>query len=309
MHIWIPQLKALTCAENANHSLHNIQTLRGARTRDARNFARYLDETLERWGDEAEVHYGPHTWPVWGNDQHRRRSSSRSATPTSTSTTRRCDWRTRATPRSRPPRSSSCPRSWAASGTTAATTARCTTTSAPCTPRSWACGTATRCRCTRTRRSNRRSDSSTCSAPTRSSPRASEPSMRPTTVGPPRFCTSWCSPTRTTPRPSNLQADAYEQMGYQIEGPQWRGIFLTAARELREGVVPAAFATASPDSILAMPIDILFDFASVHVIGEQGGRGRHPDRLRIHRPRRDLDGVGQARRAQRPPGRRRRTPS
>jgi alkyl sulfatase BDS1-like metallo-beta-lactamase superfamily hydrolase len=67
MHIWIPRLKALTCAENANHSLHNIQTLRGARTRDARNFARYLDETLERWGDAAEVHYGPHTWPVWGN--------------------------------------------------------------------------------------------------------------------------------------------------------------------------------------------------------------------------------------------------
>ncbi|MFS0702876.1 MBL fold metallo-hydrolase, partial [Cellulomonas sp. 179-A 4D5 NHS] len=39
MHIWIPELKALTYAENANHSLHNIQTLRGARTRDARNFA------------------------------------------------------------------------------------------------------------------------------------------------------------------------------------------------------------------------------------------------------------------------------
>ena len=66
-----------------------------------------------------------------------------------------------------------------------------------------------------------------------------------------------------------LQADAYEQMGYQIEGPQWRGIFLTAAKELREGVVPAAFATASRDTILAMPIDILFDFASVHVIGEK----------------------------------------
>jgi alkyl sulfatase BDS1-like metallo-beta-lactamase superfamily hydrolase len=40
MHVWIPQLQALTCAENANHTLHNIQTLRGARTRDARNFAR-----------------------------------------------------------------------------------------------------------------------------------------------------------------------------------------------------------------------------------------------------------------------------
>lgn len=44
----------------------------------------------------------------------------------------------------------------------------------------------------------------------------------------------------------NLQADAYEQLGYQAEGPQWRGIFLTAARELRDGVVPASFSTASP---------------------------------------------------------------
>lgn len=66
-----------------------------------------------------------------------------------------------------------------------------------------------------------------------------------------------------------LQADAYEQMGYQVEGPQWRGIFLSAAKELREGVVPIGFATASPDSILAMPIDILFDFAAVHVIGDK----------------------------------------
>ena len=31
----------------------------------------------------------------------------------------------------------------------------------------------------------------------------------------------------------------------------------------------SAFATASPDTILAMPIDILFDFAAVHVIGEK----------------------------------------
>lgn len=52
------------------------------------------------------------------------------------------------------------------------------------------------------------------------------------------------------------------------EGPQWRGIFLSAARELREGV-PAAFATASPDTILAMPIDILFDFVAVHLKGPE----------------------------------------
>lgn len=67
MHVWIPEYRALSCAENANHTLHNIQTLRGARTRDASRFAHYLDEALERYGDRVEVHWGPHTWPVWGN--------------------------------------------------------------------------------------------------------------------------------------------------------------------------------------------------------------------------------------------------
>lgn len=67
----------------------------------------------------------------------------------------------------------------------------------------------------------------------------------------------------------NLQADAYEQMGYQTEAPQWRGIFLTAARELRVGVADAVFSTASPDTILAMPLDVLFDFAGVHLIGDK----------------------------------------
>ena len=56
-------------------------------------------------------------------------------------------------------------------------------------------------------------------------------------------------------------------MGYQIEGPQWRGIFLSAALELRQGAQPPPYVTASSDSILAMPVDILFDYASVHVIG------------------------------------------
>jgi alkyl sulfatase BDS1-like metallo-beta-lactamase superfamily hydrolase len=83
----------------------------------------------------------------------------------------------------------------------------------------------------------------------------------------------------------DLQADAYEQMGYQAEGPQWRGVFLTAAKELREGVQPAAFATASPDTILAMPVDILFDFAAVHIIGEAAAKAD----LRIDFTFTDLD--------------------
>lgn len=37
-------------------------------------------------------------------------------------------------------------------------------------------------------------------------------------------------------------------------------------------MAPAAFATASPDTILAMPIDILFDFADVHLIGDKASQ-------------------------------------
>jgi alkyl sulfatase BDS1-like metallo-beta-lactamase superfamily hydrolase len=67
----------------------------------------------------------------------------------------------------------------------------------------------------------------------------------------------------------HLQADAYEQLGYQAEGPQWRGIFLSAALELRDGIQPAPFTTVSPDTVLGMPIDILFDFVAVHLKGPE----------------------------------------
>jgi alkyl sulfatase BDS1-like metallo-beta-lactamase superfamily hydrolase len=64
-------------------------------------------------------------------------------------------------------------------------------------------------------------------------------------------------------------ADAYEQLGYQMEGPQWRGIFLSAAMELRQGVDMSSMGTsAAYDSVLAMPTDLLLDFAAVHVIGD-----------------------------------------
>ncbi|EHL3466525.1 MBL fold metallo-hydrolase [Salmonella enterica] len=69
MHFYIPALKALCTAENATHTLHNFYTLRGAKTRDTSKWTEYLNETLDMWGNQAEVLFMPHTWPVWGN-QH-----------------------------------------------------------------------------------------------------------------------------------------------------------------------------------------------------------------------------------------------
>lgn len=66
MHFYIPELKAVTAAENANHTLHNLYTLRGAKVRNARAWAGYLDDTIRRWGGKAEVLFAPHHWPTWG---------------------------------------------------------------------------------------------------------------------------------------------------------------------------------------------------------------------------------------------------
>lgn len=68
MIMYIPEWKALSMAEDVNHLQHNIYTLRGAQTRDASVWAKYIGETVARWGSEVEVNFGPHTWPVWGND-------------------------------------------------------------------------------------------------------------------------------------------------------------------------------------------------------------------------------------------------
>ncbi|EOW05338.1 alkyl sulfatase [Escherichia coli KTE98] len=69
MHLYIPALKALCTEENSTHTLHNFYTLRGAKTRDTAKWTDYLNETLDKWGSQAEVLFMPHTWPVWGN-QH-----------------------------------------------------------------------------------------------------------------------------------------------------------------------------------------------------------------------------------------------
>jgi alkyl sulfatase BDS1-like metallo-beta-lactamase superfamily hydrolase len=65
-----------------------------------------------------------------------------------------------------------------------------------------------------------------------------------------------------------LQADTLEQMGYQAEAGTWRGLYLTAAKELRDGVASLPVAgSASPDSIKAMSLALLFNVLGVRLNG------------------------------------------
>lgn len=68
MNIWFPDKKALWMAENTTNTMHNILTLRGAQVRDALKWSSYLQETIDMWGDDAQVKFQSHHWPMWGQE-------------------------------------------------------------------------------------------------------------------------------------------------------------------------------------------------------------------------------------------------
>ncbi|WTW96705.1 MBL fold metallo-hydrolase [Streptomycetaceae bacterium NBC_01309] len=68
MNFLFPDRRALCLAENATHNLHNVLTLRGAVVRDSRIWARYLDEAIEYFDGRYDVAFASHHWPTWGHD-------------------------------------------------------------------------------------------------------------------------------------------------------------------------------------------------------------------------------------------------
>jgi alkyl sulfatase BDS1-like metallo-beta-lactamase superfamily hydrolase len=69
MNFYLPDLKALCLAENANVSMHNILPPRGALVRDAKGWADYLTQALSLYGDRADVMFVSHGWPRWGRQE------------------------------------------------------------------------------------------------------------------------------------------------------------------------------------------------------------------------------------------------
>ena len=67
MMFYLPKLKAFCSAEVVSRTLHNLYTLRGAQVRDALLWSGYIDEAITLFG-EAEVMFGSHHWPTWGNE-------------------------------------------------------------------------------------------------------------------------------------------------------------------------------------------------------------------------------------------------
>lgn len=61
----LPEHKAFAGAELVSQTLHNLYTLRGAKVRDARLWSEHIQQMLH-YAEQAEVLFNQHHWPVWG---------------------------------------------------------------------------------------------------------------------------------------------------------------------------------------------------------------------------------------------------
>jgi len=66
---YLPDFKALHTAEVASGTLHNVLTLRGAKSRDALAWSQGIDAMLAQYGEQSDIVLASHHWPKWGSDR------------------------------------------------------------------------------------------------------------------------------------------------------------------------------------------------------------------------------------------------
>lgn len=66
---FLPDFAVLCMAEVCTQTQHNLLTPRGAEVRDARLWARVIDQALTRFGDRTHTLINCHNWPVFGQSE------------------------------------------------------------------------------------------------------------------------------------------------------------------------------------------------------------------------------------------------
>ncbi|WP_420589239.1 alkyl/aryl-sulfatase [Bacterioplanoides sp.] len=68
MTFYLPKHKAFCGAELVSRNMHNLYTLRGAKVRDARKWSAYINEAKDLFAD-ADTYFASHHWPIWGQEK------------------------------------------------------------------------------------------------------------------------------------------------------------------------------------------------------------------------------------------------
>jgi alkyl sulfatase BDS1-like metallo-beta-lactamase superfamily hydrolase len=71
MNFFFPDYGWLCMAENCSHTMHNLVPIRGALVRNALNWSKYINESIELFADKTDVLFTSHNWPRWGRQDVR----------------------------------------------------------------------------------------------------------------------------------------------------------------------------------------------------------------------------------------------
>jgi alkyl sulfatase BDS1-like metallo-beta-lactamase superfamily hydrolase len=71
MNFYFPDFRALCMAENCSHTMHNLVPIRGALVRNSLNWSKYINEAMEMFLEGTDVLFTSHNWPRWGNEDVR----------------------------------------------------------------------------------------------------------------------------------------------------------------------------------------------------------------------------------------------
>jgi alkyl sulfatase BDS1-like metallo-beta-lactamase superfamily hydrolase len=268
MFFYIPEYKALSTAEDAVHTQHNVYSLRGAKVRSAYNWAMYLKLANDRWGGEAEVLYAPHHWPIWGKErisEHLTRQSAAYKYINDQSirlANSGYDMVEAAEMIQLPKELQS---EWGLRGYYGTTNHN--VKAAIDKQFGWFNGNpATLHPLPRVEAAKKYVDYMGGADAIVKKAQADYDKGNYRWVMQVLMQVVYADPSNMKAR--NLMADASEQLGYQSEAGTWRGWYMSAAKDLREGVKPMQVAVfASPDTVSAMPLELFFDYLSIRLNG------------------------------------------
>ncbi|MET7532390.1 alkyl/aryl-sulfatase [Streptomyces goshikiensis] len=292
LNIHFPGHAALCTAENATHNLHNLLTLRGAQVRDPHDWAHYLTEAVQLFGDATDVVFASHHWPVWGReDALTFLSEQRDLYAYLHDQTLRLLNQGRTGPEIAeelrlPP---ALERAWHTHGYYGSVSHN--TKAVYQRYMGWFDGNPARLWAhppteAATRYVDFMGGADTVLSRARASYAEGDFRWVVEVVGHVLFA----DPDHAGARA--LQADALEQLGYGSENGTWRNFFLTGALELRHGTVGTPASAVSEDMLAALTLDQLFDSLAIRVDGPRSWDaditvrwrfpdGREPSTLRL----------------------------
>ena len=265
---YLPDMRAFYAAEEANATLHNLYTLRGAEVRDALLWSGYLDDALQLIDRNTEVLFGGHHWPRWGHDNiadylSKHRDTYRYIHDQTLRLANHGLSMTEIAEQLELPEELS--RRWFNRGYYGSLSHNIKAVynkylgyfdGNPANLHQLPPVEAAR----------RYVDFMGGADALLDKARASLEAQDYRWVAEVLNHLVFAEPENTQAR--RLQADALEQLGYQAESGQWRNFYLTAARELRHGVSTAATTrTLSPDLIAGLSTESLFDYLAVRLNG------------------------------------------